>query len=261
MGLSTANKEMKFLKHWGRARASWKSSAVKAGSVISPRSNNFTSLNWSLKDQEEIVHQGAFHDSDPRKEFLLHVQECFGSRFASSTFQISSGISSSLQNGTPGPSFRRGDVVETLCCRASGPSFHFPFVVQQNCSSFLEDLSAHSYLSLWCIEDVLAMKKPDRNTDFYLSVLPCSTRDENSFSQNITQSVKMYSVLPQEKVSFAKIDCSMRKVGVIHECSRGFCSRNDPDNRCQPISTGTPFLHFLEKQDFLQDRVRKPRLG
>ncbi len=56
--------------------------------------------------------------------------EAFRYDCSSTEIEVALGIMSSFENGSIGPSFRRGDVVQILYCLSQDVSLHSPFIVQ-----------------------------------------------------------------------------------------------------------------------------------
>ncbi len=96
-------------------------------SVISPRSVSLSTVSWNLAGA--VRRFLGTPRSDFNRQFDDYIRKAFGNDAFRNTVLIGDAISSTIGDGTAGHHFRKGDLVETLCCNPQNPKCHFPFLL------------------------------------------------------------------------------------------------------------------------------------
>ncbi len=222
-------------------------------SVISPRPVSLSTVSWNLAGA--VRRFLGTTRSDFNRQFDEYIRKAFGNDAFRNTVLIGDAISSKIGDGTAGNHFRKGDLVETLCCNPQNPKCHFPFLLQTNLSKKLGFLADTRPSTIWYVRPFLQITDNDWNTlprgaRFYVALQACILQNDSV----PVQCFKKYRVDTKGQISFAQLDSSMRKVGVIRTHHVG-C---DPDTAVDVNCTDTVEDVVLV---ITRDGVYPPRQG
>lgn len=227
---------------------------TQAKSVLSPRYSGYDTLVCSLRGRVQNMGTDASSWRGIEVRVRQFIMNAFRPNRNLCTVSLADQIVSYYPNGVLECSFHTGDILEVLCCRPHDPSFHFPFVVQPNCSDHLGSLRNSSGLALWFVTAAIFLEYASRNS-FYIAVRPCLAVYGPLSQDESEQCLKRYKVDSQGRIPFAAMDRSMREVGAVRDCTCISCNHTDSsvaetaDRPCQGLSSGA-FTALTRQEGF-----------
>ncbi len=183
-------------------------------SVISARIST-SSQNWSFRGPTRAMSGSTTPTENAMQSLFSTLKIAFRSQLPELTITFGNELATSKNAGAPGPAFRHGDVVETLCCQPTDINCHYPFIIQTNCCSYLGALAAVSAPTNWIVENTFAVADKLMKTTYFLGVRPCLQTEVHFKHTRLHYDLQKYRADASGRVSLAKLDVSMRKVGVI----------------------------------------------
>ncbi len=218
--------------------------------VMSPRCVSKVCFTWTVQGQKELLNLRNAVSEPTRAHLIKYLRMAFRSSLDLYTVYTGTEISSTLDKSIQGYSFRFGDVVEILCCHPKSLRLHFPFVLQTNCSDYLGSLALHSGHVLWQIQALVSLVDESEHSTLYLGLRPCVV--STTSSANLQYEIRKYCVHGDEKISFARIDSSLRRVGVVREYAHAYSnSEHDSSLSAHPaLANGSEFFAFSRDSGF-----------
>ncbi len=202
--------------------------------VLSPRAeSDTTDLFWTIPRPLEAETAGSLlpHHQNRALQFLMRAH---GGDLSQFKICVGDSVSSNFSNGASGESFCRGDIVEVLVYHPTTPAFHFPFLVQPNCMSPVPSWTSTSGVSLWCVHCVLSLEANRGPAKFFAAVLPCSDISSEQLRNANDLRLSKYRVGLENNLSFARLEPSVRRAGILHDCV---------SNNCHPEPSKTSLCH------------------
>ncbi len=135
------------------------------------------------------------------------------------------------------------------------PSFHFPFLVQVNNMPRIPDWESDCGPALWCVVHFVTLKPKTGKHFLYAAVLPCSAACSVSTHPLFGVRHKTYRVDLHSKISFARMDDSVRVCGLLHSCAELRCDTETNQiysRNCDGLSPldGCHFLSLTRREGY-----------
>ncbi len=191
--------------------------------VLSPRTTSSTNiLTWSLIRPFRIIAGASFTQSEYHKRTLEFFQKTQAEELSHLEVHFAASASSSFTNATPGVTLRRGDILEILVYYPESPSLHFPYLAQPNGSRPIGSWMSSTGVSIWFLHDLVSLKPHVGSSTIFAAVLPCAQVQGYTVSEP-KQWLPKYRVCTDRSISFARLEESVRRVGVLHDCFNSTC--------------------------------------